>query len=50
MVMRFVDGIESRKARAFAVLIALAMVGILITAVVLWASRFDWDKLYGILD
>ena len=46
--------IQSRKERAWVVLIALAIVGIVIAAVVLWSTRsakqFEIDDLYGLLD
>jgi hypothetical protein len=37
--MYFAHVIQSRKGRAWVVLIALAIVGIVIAAVVLWSSR-----------
>jgi hypothetical protein len=52
--MSFAHVIQSRKGRAWVVLIALAIVGIAIAAVVLWSSRspkpFAIDDLYGLLD
>ena len=46
--------IQSRKGRAWLVLIALAIGGIVIAAVVLWSTRspkqFEIDDLYGLLD
>jgi len=46
--------IQSRKGRAWAVLIALAIVGILIAAFILLLGRsprpFQVDDLYGVLD
>jgi hypothetical protein len=46
--------IQSRKGRAWAVVIALAIIGILIAAVVLLYGRsqgpFDMNELYGLLD
>lgn len=52
--MHFAHVIQSRKGRAWAVLIALATVGILIAAIVLLSGRspkpFQVDDLYGILD
>ena len=52
--MYFANVIRGRKERAWAVLIALAIIGILITAVVLLLGRsrgpFDMDELYGLLD
>ncbi len=53
--MRFAHVIQSRKGgRALAVLIALAIIGILIAAVVLLSgrspTRFQVDDLYGLLD
>jgi hypothetical protein len=45
---------QSRKGRAWAVLIALVIIGILIVAFVLLSGRsqgpFDMDQLYGLLD
>jgi hypothetical protein len=52
--MQFAHVILSRKGRAWAALIALVIVGILIAAVVLWSGRspkqFEMDDLYGLLD
>jgi hypothetical protein len=52
--MHFGHSIESRKGRAWAVLIALAILGILIVAFFVLGGRsrgpFDMDELYGILD
>jgi hypothetical protein len=52
--MRFAHVIQNRKGRALAVLIALAIIGILIAAVVLLSGRsptpFQVDDLYGLLD
>jgi len=52
--MYFAHVIQSRKGRAWVVLIALAIVGIVIAAVVLWSTRsakqFEIDDLYGLLD
>jgi hypothetical protein len=52
--MHFAHVIQSRKRRAWAVLIALAIVGILIAAVVLLSGRspkrFQVNDLYGVLD
>jgi hypothetical protein len=52
--MYFAPVIQSRKGRAWVVLIALAIVGIVIAAVILWFSRspkpFEIDDLYGLLD
>jgi hypothetical protein len=52
--MHFAQVIQSRKGRAWAALIALAIVAILIAAVVLWSGRspkpFEMDDLYGLLD
>jgi hypothetical protein len=52
--MYFAHAIQSRKGRACAVLITLAIVGILIAAFVLLSGRsqgpFDMDELYGLLD
>jgi hypothetical protein len=52
--MHFARLIESRKGRAWAVLITLAIVGILIAAFFLLSGRshdaFDMDELYGVLD
>ena len=52
--MHFAHVIQGRKGRAWAVLIALAIVGILIAAFVLLSGRsqgpFDMDELYGLLD
>jgi len=42
--------IQSRKGRAWAVLIALAIVGMLIATLACLASRFNMEDLYGILD
>ncbi len=42
--------IQSRKGRAWAVLIALAIVGMFIATLVWLSSRFDMEELYGILD
>jgi hypothetical protein len=50
----FAHAIQSRKGRTWVVLIALAIIGILIAAVVLSSGRspksFDLDDLYGVLD
>ena len=50
----YLDVIQSRKARAWALLIALAIMLILIGAFVLLSGRshgpFDMDELYGLLD
>ena len=52
--MYFAHVIQSRKGRAWAVLIALAIMGILIAAVFLQSRRspkpFEMDDLYGLLD
>ena len=52
--MRFADVIQSRERRAWAVLTALAIIGILIAAFVLLSGRspkpFQVDDLYGVLD
>jgi hypothetical protein len=52
--MHFAHLIQSRKRRAWAILIALAIMGILIAAFVLLSGRphgpFDMDELYGLLD
>jgi len=52
--MYFAHVIQSRKGRAWLVLIALAIGGIVIAAVVLWSTRspkqFEIDDLYGLLD
>lgn len=52
--MHLAHSIESRKGRAWAVLIALAILGILIVAFFLLCGRsrgpFDMDELYGVLD
>jgi hypothetical protein len=52
--MRFAHVIESRKARAWAVLIALAITMILIAAVFSLYARspkpLEMDDLYGLLD
>jgi hypothetical protein len=52
--MYFAHAIQSRKGRTWVVLIALAIIGILIAAVVLSSGRspksFDLDNLYGVLD
>jgi hypothetical protein len=52
--MHFASVIQSRKGRAWAVLIALAIMGILIAALVLLSGRspkpFEMDDLYGLLD
>jgi len=48
--MHFADVIESRKGRACAVLLGLAIVGMLIATLVWLSSRFNVDELYGILD
>ena len=52
--MHFAHVILSRKGRPCAVLIALAIIGILIAACVLLSDRsprpFDMDQLYGLLD
>jgi hypothetical protein len=54
VVMYFAHVIHSRKGRAWAALIALVIVGIVIAAVVLWSSRspkqFEIDDLYGLPD
>ena len=54
MGMRFAYVIQSRKVRAWAVLIALAIMVILIVAVFLQSRRspkpFEMDDLYGLLD
>ena len=42
--------IQSRKGRAWAVLIALAIVGMFIATLVWLSSRFNMEELYGILD
>ena len=52
--MHFAHVILSRKRRPCAVLIALAIIGILIAAYVLLYGKprgpFDMDQLYGLLD
>jgi hypothetical protein len=52
--MHFAHVIQNRKGRALVVLIALAIIGILIAAVVLLHGRslgpIDMDELYGLLD
>jgi hypothetical protein len=52
--MYFAHVTQSRTGRAWAVLISLVIVGILIAAIVLLCSRsrepFDMDELYRILD
>lgn len=48
--MHFADFIESRKGRPRTVLIALAILGILIAAIVWLSSTFNMEELYGILD
>jgi hypothetical protein len=52
--MHFAQVIQSRKRRALAALIALAIVSFLIAAIVLWSGRspkqFEIDDLYGLLD
>ena len=52
--MHFAHVILSRKGRPCAVLIALAIIGILIAAYVLLSGKpqgpFDMDQLYGLLD
>jgi hypothetical protein len=48
--MHFAHLIESRKGRAWTVLIALAVVGILIAMIVWLSTRFNMEELYGILD
>jgi len=52
--MYFAHVIQSRKGRAWVVLIAPAIVGIVVAAVVLWSTRspkqFEIDDLYGLLD
>jgi hypothetical protein len=48
--MHFAHLIESRKGRAWTVLTALAIVGML-SATILWlSSRFNMEELYGIWD
>ena len=49
-VMHFAHVIQSRKGRAWAVLIALAIVGMFIATLVWLSSRFNMEELYGILD
>ena len=52
--MQFAHVIQSRKVRAWAILIALAILVILIAAVLLQSRRspkpFEMDDLYGLLD
>jgi len=52
--MHFAHVMQSRKGRAWTVLVALAIKGILIAAFVLLSDRsqgpFDLDELYGLLD
>ena len=52
--MHFAHVIQRRKGRAWAALIALAIVGIVIAAVVLWPDKsikhFEIDDLYELLD
>ena len=52
--MHFAHVIQNRKARAWVVLIALAIMVILIVAVFLLSGRspkpFEMDDLYGLLD
>jgi uncharacterized integral membrane protein len=52
--MYFVHVIQSRKGRAWAVLITMAIVGILIAVFVLLSGRsngpFNTDQIYGLLD
>jgi hypothetical protein len=52
--MHFAHGIQSRKVRAWAILIALAILVILIAAVFLQSRKspkpFEMDDLYGLLD
>jgi hypothetical protein len=52
--MYFAHVIQSWKGRAWAVLIAIAIMGILIAVFVLLSGRsqgpFDTDELYGLLD
>ena len=52
--MHFAHVIQSRKGRAWVVLIALAILVILIAAVFLLSGRspkpFEMDELYGLLD
>jgi disulfide bond formation protein DsbB len=54
MDMHFASVIQSRKGQAWVVLIALAIIGILIAAVVLLSGRSlkpcEMDDLYGLLD
>jgi hypothetical protein len=42
--------IQSRKRRVWAVLVALAIVGMLIATLAGLSSRFNLEDLYGILD
>ena len=42
--------IQSRKGRAWAVLVALAIVGMFIATLVWLSSRFNVEELYEILD
>ena len=52
--MNFAHVIQSRKGRVWAVLSAMAIIGILIAAFVLLSRRsqgpLDMDELYGLLD
>ena len=48
--MDFAHLIESRKGRAWTVLIALAIVGMLMATIVWLSSTFNMEELYGILN
>jgi hypothetical protein len=48
--MRLSPVIQSRKGRAWAVLVALAMVGVVIATLAWLSGRFNIEDLYGILD
>jgi len=48
--MRLSPVIQIRKRRAWAILVALAIVGMLIVTLAWLSSRFNLEDLYGILD
>jgi hypothetical protein len=48
--MRLSPVIQSRKRRAWAVLVALAIVGMWIAMLAWLSSRFNLEDLYGIFD
>jgi len=48
--MHLTHVIQSRKGWAWAVLIALAIVGMFIATLACLSSRFNMEELYGILD